>query len=91
MTAETTFRREVRAWLEANCPAEMRRPIASDDDICWGGRRFRFQSDAQRLWLERMVERGWTVPTWPRAYGGAGLSREEAAILRQEMRALGCR
>lgn len=91
MTAETTFHLDVRAWLEANCPAEMRRPIASDDDICWGGRRFQFQSDAQRLWLERMVERGWTVPTWPRAYGGAGLSKEEAAILHQEMRALGCR
>ena len=23
-----------------------------------------------RLWLERMAERGWTVPTWPREYGG---------------------
>jgi len=91
MSDVSAFRLEVRAWLEANCPVEMRRPIANDDDICWGGRRFRFQSDAQRLWLERMVGRGWTVPTWPRAYGGAGLGKEEAAILRQEMRALGCR
>ena len=32
------FRAETRAWLEANCPAEMRTPMASEDDICWGGR-----------------------------------------------------
>jgi alkylation response protein AidB-like acyl-CoA dehydrogenase len=87
----TDFRAETRAWLEANCPPEMRRPIASEDDICWGGRNWRFQSDAQRLWLERMAERGWTVPTWPREYGGGGLSADEAKVLAQEMRSLGCR
>lgn len=85
------FRAATRAWLEANCPPEMRRPIASEDDICWGGRNWTFQSDAQRLWLERMAERGWTVPTWPREYGGGGLSADEARVLAQEMRALGCR
>ncbi len=69
----------------------MRRPAQPDEDICWGGRHWVFQSDAQRLWLERMAERGWTVPEWPREYGGGGLSRDEAKILRQEMRALGCR
>jgi len=86
-----TFRRETRAWLEANCPPEMRKPVTSEADTCWGGRRFRFQSDAQRLWMERMGERGWTVPTWPKEYGGAGLTKAEAQVLRQEMRALGCR
>jgi NAD(P)-dependent dehydrogenase (short-subunit alcohol dehydrogenase family) len=49
------------------------RPPA-EADICWGGKRFRFQNDAQRQWLQRMGERGWTVPTWPRDYGGGGLS-----------------
>ena len=32
-------RAELRAWLEANCPPEMREP-AGEDDVCWGGRRF---------------------------------------------------
>jgi len=86
-----TFRKATRAWLTDNCPPEMREPVTGEDDICWGGRRFQFQSEAQRLWLERMAERGWTVPTWPKAYGGGGLSKEEAAVLQQEMRALGCR
>jgi acyl-CoA dehydrogenase len=85
------FRTETRAWLEANCPAEMRKPIASEQDICWGGRKWTFQSEAQRLWLERMAAKGWTAPEWPEAYGGGGLSREEAKILRAEMRSLGCR
>ena len=85
------FRTDVRAWLAANCPPEMREPVSGDEDICWGGRRFVFRSAAQRVWLERMAERGWTVPTWPRAYGGGGLGQAEAAVLRQELRTLGCR
>ena len=85
------FRIEVRDWLTANCPEPMRRPPAGEEDACWGGRRFRFQSDDQRLWLERMADRGWTVPTWPKAYGGGGLSKDEASVLKEEMRAMGCR
>ncbi len=86
-----TFRRETRAWLESNCPPEMRRASQGESDTCWGGRKWKFQSDAQRIWLERMAEKGWTVPDWPREYGGGGLSHDEVKILRQEMRALGCR
>jgi acyl-CoA dehydrogenase len=85
------FRAELRGWLEQNCPAEMRRPVTSEADICWGGRRPKFQSDAQRLWLERMAARGFTVPDWRRGYGGAGLSRAEARIFREETARLGCR
>jgi acyl-CoA dehydrogenase len=85
------FRRETRAWLEANCPAEMRLPIAEDTDVCWGGRNFKFKNEAQRVWLERMAERGWTVPDWPKAYGGGGLAKDEVRILREEMEALKCR
>ncbi|MBX3619648.1 MAG: acyl-CoA dehydrogenase family protein [Rhizobacter sp.] len=85
------FRDETRAWLEQNCPPEMRKPVASEDDVCWGGRKWKFSSDAQKVWLERMAAKGWTVPTWPKEYGGGGLSGEEAKILAQEMRALNCR
>lgn len=85
------FRRDTRAWLEANCPVEMRQPAVDEDDICWGGRRFQFQSDAQRVWLQKMAERGWTVPEWPKQYGGGGLSKDEARVLREEMASLKCR
>src|ERR1700680_965042 len=69
----------------------MRKPAASEADICWGGRKWKFHSDAQRVWFERMVEKRWTVPEWPTDCGGAGLSRDEAKVLRQEMAALKCR
>ncbi len=86
-----TFRAETRAWLEANCPADMRQSSGTEEDVCWAGRKWTFSSPGQRLWLDRMAAQGWTVPTWPRDYGGAGLSREQAKVLTQEMRALNCR
>ena len=91
MTTTNAFAEEVRSWLEDNCPASMRTPMTTDDDVCWGGRNFEWQSDDQRLWLQRMGEKGWTVPEWPVQYGGAGLDREQASILQREMAALGCR
>ena len=91
MTDLETFRTETRAWLEANCPPEMRQPVKGDEDICWGGRNWVFSSPAQKQWLEVMAAKGWTVPDWPVAYGGGGLSPEETKVLRQEMAKLGCR
>jgi len=91
MTDLESFRSDTRAWLEANCPPEMREPIRSDADMCWGGRNWTFQSDAQRLWLERMVQRGWTTPHWPKDYGGGGLSPGEAKVLKEEMARIGAR
>jgi alkylation response protein AidB-like acyl-CoA dehydrogenase len=85
------FRSDTRAWLEANCPAEMRQPIRSEADMCWGGRNWTFASDAQRRWLEVMAERGWTVPDWPTDYGGGGLSPEQAIVLKEEMARIGAR
>jgi len=80
------FRQETRAWLEENCPKEMCDGAGGEDNICWGGRGWTFQSDAQKLWLERMAGKGWTVPAWPKDYGGGGLSKEQVKILKSEMR-----
>ncbi|MBL4838713.1 MAG: acyl-CoA dehydrogenase family protein, partial [Kordiimonadaceae bacterium] len=91
MTELETFRQETRVWLEENCPPLMRTPEKSDADTCWGGRNFEFQSEDQRLWLERMGGRGWTVPVWPKKYGGGGLSKDEAKVLASEMRRIGAR
>lgn len=88
---QDSFRTEVRAWLKANCPTEMRQPLRSEADICWGGRNASFSCPAQKAWLHMMADRGWTVPDWPRGYGGGGLSAAETKILKQEMEALTCR
>ncbi len=79
------FRDEVRAWLDENCPPTMRTPYDSEDDIVWGGRNPAFTHPDQRLWLERMGARGWTVPGWPKDYGGGGLDKAEVKVLREEL------
>ena len=91
MTDIDTFRERTRAWLEENCPPEMREPVRSDTDVCWGGRNFKPSSPAQKDWLDRMGARSWTVPDWPTAYGGGGLSPAETKVLREEMRRIAAR
>ncbi len=84
------FRLEVRQWLEDNCPESQRKPITRDEQV-WAGRNKSFPSDDAKLWLERMADKGWTVPDWPTEYGGGGLDERQTKILREEMKALGCR
>jgi alkylation response protein AidB-like acyl-CoA dehydrogenase len=90
MSTLETFRLETRAWLEENCPQSMRTPMPEDERV-WGGRNATFKNPDSQVWLERMVDRGWTVPTWPTEYGGGGLSKDQATILGEEMSRLGCR
>ncbi|MDA1076476.1 MAG: acyl-CoA dehydrogenase family protein, partial [Proteobacteria bacterium] len=79
-----TFRTETRTWLDANCPASMR-THTPEDEVIWGGRNEAFVNPDSKVWLERMAEKGWTVPTWPAVYGGGGLSADEDRILTEEM------
>ena len=69
MSTIEDFRRETRAWLEASCPQSMRSPMP-DGDLVWGGRTVEFKTEDQRLWFERMRDKGWFCPDWPAAYGG---------------------
>ncbi|MGI9325595.1 MAG: acyl-CoA dehydrogenase family protein [Pseudomonadales bacterium] len=84
------FRQEIRAWLEAECPPSMRTPMSADEHP-GGGRKARFKNPETKLWLERMAGRGFTVPTWPREYGGAGLNSQQAAVLQEELRRINAR
>ena len=78
------FRTEVRTWLEANYPAELRDPKTEiDEEAVWGGRRYAASKDPLRIWQARMGEKGWTTRTWPKEYGGGGLSAAEARVPQQ--------
>ena len=82
------FAKEVRSELEAMYPAELRDPKArTDPEAVWGGRAFEGSDDPQIVWMKRMAEKGWTAPTWPKAYGGGGLSAAEARVLDRELSA----
>jgi len=92
MSELETFRSETRNWLEANCPPSMRgTSVEDDDDSIWGGRKAKFKNPEQKLWLDRMAAKGWTAPTWPKEYGGGGLSNAEARVLAQELARLKAR
>ena len=86
MTNLAEFRAETREWLEANCPAEVRRP----GFVPWGSRQIELDPPTRR-WLEAMADRGWTVPTWPREYGGAEITREQYGVLIDELKRINAR
>ena len=90
MSDRQQFRIETRAWLEANCPPSMRTRMVPGEDIGGGNKRRSSNPDAY-VWLERMAARGWTAPTWPQKYGGAGLSKEEFVVLLEELQRINAR
>ncbi|MBL8772310.1 MAG: acyl-CoA dehydrogenase family protein [Phenylobacterium sp.] len=75
-----TFRKEVREWVEANFPASLKgkpNPMAGE------GRAEKPTAD-QEAWRKAVGEKGWGTPTWPKAYGGGGLSPAEARVIQGE-------
>ena len=85
------FRDELRNWLAQNCPEGVRDGAApSVDTTPWGSSSIELDRDS-RIWLERMAARGFTVPTWPVEYGGAGLDRELYPVLIEELKRINAR
>ncbi|MBS0410963.1 MAG: acyl-CoA dehydrogenase family protein, partial [Proteobacteria bacterium] len=82
------FRAEAREWLEANVPASQRHaPELTMEQMEGGGTA---SADAD-LWRQRIGAKGWGTPTWPKQYGGGGLSAAEGRVLAQEMARVGAR
>lgn len=82
----TAFRNDTRQWLEANCPEGAR----GEGYVPLGSTKVELESDT-RLWLNNMAERGWTVPTWPKEYGGAELELDEYNVLIEELKRINAR
>jgi alkylation response protein AidB-like acyl-CoA dehydrogenase len=79
-----TFRQDARRWIADAFP----RVLSRNPEIAAEGEGEDREAAAD-LWRQRMGERGWGVPTWPKAYGGAGLSADEARIVAEELRRVG--
>ena len=75
------FRQEARTWLAANFPPSLRGKDNAMSAIEGPGD----QSEDEAAWQRAMGEKGWGVPTWPKQYGGGGLSRAEVRVLQEEM------
>ena len=71
------FRQEVRSWLDENVPEEMKEPYDSRD----------FSKEQYVFWREthqKLAARGWLFPTFPKEYGGGGLTGEHETIISEE-------
>ena len=87
MSTAEDFRLETRTWLEENCPQGARGP----GPVSSGSSKIPIRDKDTRLWMDRMIEKGWTAPTWPTEYGGGGLDTDQYMILIQEMRRIRAR
>ena len=86
-----SFMDEIVKWLDENAPTELLGTSRGGGafDGYWGGRRAVDSTPARLRWLEVCASRGLCAPTWLPAYGGAGLSREEAASFEALLRERG--
>ena len=75
------FRSEVRAWLADNFPPALR----GKDNALSVLEGPSDPSPEEAAWTKAMGDKGWGVPTWPKAYGGGGLDKQQARILAEEM------
>jgi pimeloyl-CoA dehydrogenase len=70
-----TFRQEVRDFLAANLPDDLRERLRA------GG--FATKDD-NALWQRTLNQRGWGAPAWPKAFGGAGWDADRQRIFADE-------
>ncbi len=77
---QRSFRDEVRDWLGKNLPVDWVARLRQGSDVP-RPEAYRFLSD----WQRRMYEAGFVGLTWPKEYGGRGLSFMEEMILQEEM------
>ena len=75
------FRQTVRAWLEGNAPTSLKGKRGDFYVDFWGGKKTPPPLPDSQAWLDMMAKKGWTVPMWPKEYGGGGLTKEENKII----------
>ncbi len=70
------FRAEVRRWLEENLPSG------------WGDKDHSMSAEERQAfnseWTKKLSEGGWICASWPKEYGGRGLSIMESVVLNEE-------
>lgn len=74
------FRAEVSKWVQDNFPSSLKGYELSGE----GAVDQKPGSDFD-TWRKKLSDKGWGTPTWPKQYGGAGLSDPEAKVIRQEI------
>jgi hypothetical protein len=69
---ELAFRDEVRAWLEANLPQELKdQAHLSKEELL--------------RWHRILAKKGWVAPAWPKEWGGTGWNVVQRYIYEEEL------
>ena len=76
--SDEAFRAEVRVWIEANYPAELRFST------------HRLHRRDTKVWYDRLAAKGWLAPNWPQEHGGMGLDPAKRIIFIEETERHGC-
>jgi alkylation response protein AidB-like acyl-CoA dehydrogenase len=85
VNALEAFRAQARDWLAEHFSPDLR----GKDNSMSAVEGPNSDTPEQLAWKKAIGEKGWSVPTWPKDYGGGGLSRAEAKVLQEEMARVG--
>jgi alkylation response protein AidB-like acyl-CoA dehydrogenase len=77
---EEAFRQEVRAFVTAEVPEELRRKTMTG---------FRLSKEEHVTWQKKLFEKGWVAPGWPVEHGGTGWTPMEKHLFEEECAAAG--
>ena len=72
---ELAFRDEVRGWLDANIPDDLRRKVLDYQEL---------SKDELVRWHRILAARGWLAPSWPIEWGGTGWNVVQRYIFEEE-------
>jgi alkylation response protein AidB-like acyl-CoA dehydrogenase len=78
---ETAFRDEVRAWIGANLPNELRDKVLNYREL---------SKDDLLAWHKTLAKKGWIAPHWPKEWGGTNWTVVQRYIFEEECGAAGC-
>jgi hypothetical protein len=73
--ADEAFRAEIRTWIQANLPANLRAKVL--------GHR-RLTKEDFLFWHKKLATRGWVAPAWPVEWGGTGWTPTQKHIFDEE-------
>ena len=77
---EAAFRDEVRAWIGANLPGELRDKVLNYREL---------SKDDLLRWHKTLAKKGWVAPHWPKEWGGTNWTVVQRYIFEEECGAAG--
>ena len=78
--ADSAFRADIRAWLDANLPHALRAKVLDHK---------RLNRDDYASWHKLLGTRGWSVIAWPKEFGGPGWNATQRHIWDEECARIG--